>query len=949
MSVGSQLTAKKPTAQATGSQTQFAADPDAGIPLVLGRTGTAGNIVMRKGFNTKDDGDNDRQSFVSVLSLGPVKSVGSFKAEKVPVNFNATGGAIGAFAGFMWAMTQIGALPEPAALGFGAGAGSPPGWTAAHKLSGKAAASWTLRFDTKAKLYQNGVPEPMWVVEGMLCYDPRKDSTYPGGSGPHRMADPSDRAAYDAAVSTWEYSENPYLWGLKWAHGIWQRDKTNPNSDWVRVMGMGAPQAGIDVASFVEGANIADANGWKVGGVVFSGDDKWDSLKKILQAGMGEPLALGAKVACFVNAPRVSLATITTDDVVGEASVAATQPRRSRINTITPRYRLEANHWELLPGPPISVPEHVAEDRGRRSKVQDYPFIQNSKQVATAVRYDIENAREFGPIKLPLKLVWMGYKPGDCVTAQLPELGLVNQPILLLNRDLEPAGGIVTMTARSETAAKHPFALGQTTTPPPTPGVTGPVLIPVPGEGAWMISGTGIVSGEATVPALIVTGAMDAASPDAIVLEYRVFASGQAEEAGWRGAGVFGPDMTRQDISSVQGGTAYEVAVSYRRQGFTGQRRIIGPVTTSGTTLDFGAVTGPTRPEDGATVGAPTGTIIHDRVAEEIVDSLDINTAGILAEALRQDDLLAVFDARTLVEGQAVGTQFLTFRNAQQTATTALAASLSLMGAKTPDGTAWNMNLDKVMAGPVTMAQKFSEIGATLGTVSASVTVLQDAFVSEAGATAKSILRADADGITGAFSITADGITRKSRIAFMANEFDFVDPNGDNPIRPLFYANGRWTFGEIYATRIVADIVETRHLKAASAQQTRFVVLPGDVSCPRGVTTTVATLTFTKAEPDSTVKAQFFGMFWSPDDLQFAGAFVVNGNTGYAAGSVNIILDTENSQGRMPMTPFIYLQGLGAGQHTIAFTVLNTETENLALTVKAGSALEVLELKKAVL
>ncbi len=628
------LTAKKPSAQATGSQTDFSADPDAGIPLVIGRTGTAGDITARFGFDTADKGDNDRQAFVVDLSLGPVAAVEGMTVDRNGVTYGPTGAAIGAFAGFMWSMTQIGAMPEPAALGFGVGAGSPPGWTAQHKKSGMAAATWTMRFDTNAKLFQNGVPAPMWTVRGARCYDPTKDSTYPGGNGAHRMADPADTAAYDAAMDSWDWTENPFLVGLHWAHGFWQRDRSNPNAKYQRVMGMGANWSGIDVAAFVEGRNIAQANGWKVGGMIYSGDNKWDSMKKILQAGMGEPLALGARISCFVNAPRVSLATITVDDVIGTGSVAATQPRRSRINTITPRYRLEENNWQLLPGAPISVAEHVTEDRGKRSKVQDYPFIQQTAQVATAVRYDIENAREFGPITLPLKLAWMGYKPGDCVTAVLPELGLNAQPILLLNRELGAASGVVTMTARSETAAKHPFALGQTMTPPPTPGVSGPPLTPVPGETAWAISGNSLVSGEATMPALIVTGAVDASTVDAVIVEYRPFTNGQGIDAGWVGVGAFPSDIARAEIGGLLGGTLYEVSVSYRRRGIAGTRRVLGPVKTSGVALDFAAVTGPSRPDDNATnsadLNSPLGgdtvgyfTQLVDRTVAHVDDLLE--------------------------------------------------------------------------------------------------------------------------------------------------------------------------------------------------------------------------------------------------------------------------------------------------------------------------------------
>ncbi len=617
------FTAKKPSAaDATGSQTSFSADPDAGVPLAQGRTGTAGDIVMRRGWDTRDAGDNDRQAFVAVLSLGPIAAIEGQTVDRVPVSYTATGAAIGAFAGFMWSMTQLGALASPA-LAFGAGAGTPPGVGADFKLSGKAVATWTLRFDTKAKQYQNGVPAPMWTVRGALAYDPTKDSTYPGGNGPHRMADPADTAAYDAAMATWEWTENPYLLGLRWAHGYWQRDVSNPNSTYQRVMGLGSPWRLIDVAAFVEGRNIAAANGWTCGGMIYSRDEKWATMKKILQAGMGEPMPLGARISCIVNAPKVSLATVTFQDVIGAARVSATQPRRNRINTVTPRYRLEENAWQFLPGSPITVPEHVAEDGGKRSKVLDYPFIQNTKQIGTAVRYDIENAREFGPITLPLKLFWMGYKPGDCVTADLPEVGLNKQTILLLNRDLDPPTGVVTFTARSETAAKHPFALGQTATPPPTPGVSGPPLVPVPAMDAWAITATSLISQTQTVPALVVTGAVDASTADAVVIEYRPFVSGQASGAGWASAGIWSVGASRAEIASVRSGTAYEVAISYQRNGVTGGRRIIGPVVTAGPSIDFDGVTGPNRPEPGATVGAPAGTKVGDRPVEQVIAQLD--------------------------------------------------------------------------------------------------------------------------------------------------------------------------------------------------------------------------------------------------------------------------------------------------------------------------------------
>jgi hypothetical protein len=58
------------------------------------------------------------------------------------------------------------------------------------------------------------------------------------------------------------------------------------------------------------------------------------------------------------------------------------------------------------------------------------------------------------------------------------------------------------------------------------------------------------------------------------------------------------------------------------------------------------------------------------------------------------------------------------------------------------------------------------------------------------------------------------------------------------------------------------------------------------------------------------------------------------------------LFDNRNSNAKSTITPFVYLTGLSAGQHTISFNVQNVEEDNISLTVKAGSTLEILELKQ---
>ena len=80
----------------------------------------------------------------------------------------------------------------------------------------------------------------------------------------------------------------------------------------------------------------------------------------------------------------------------------------------------------------------------------------------------------------------MGFRPGDCVTVELPEAGLDGQDVLLGQRSLDAATAVVTMTAMSESVSKHAFALGQTTTAPATPSLAAyDPTVAAPAAGSW--------------------------------------------------------------------------------------------------------------------------------------------------------------------------------------------------------------------------------------------------------------------------------------------------------------------------------------------------------------------------------------------------------------------------------------------------------------------------------
>lgn len=161
-------TVATPKGTVGGNPTKFKIDKDAGIPIVFGRTYVGGNVIHRQYYD--DPGSrmrNQRESWVTVLSLGPVKSIGPLLIDKKPVYFSGSGAAIGDFAGNMWLDTQLGACPEARALR--GPTGDFPGWNSSSKLSGKAADLWTLGFDSKGKKFPTGVPQRGRVLEGRFA------------------------------------------------------------------------------------------------------------------------------------------------------------------------------------------------------------------------------------------------------------------------------------------------------------------------------------------------------------------------------------------------------------------------------------------------------------------------------------------------------------------------------------------------------------------------------------------------------------------------------------------------------------------------------------------------------------------------------------------------------------------------------------------------------------
>lgn len=442
-SLGAQLLTKPPPARGSITQVTVASDPPQ--PCLLGETYFGGVLRHDTGYGAtlKKVPNPYRGMVIEYSGCGPVDAL-----VEAQVDFTSIGAY---YSGFLATASQLGATPESTALVPPLSAPM-PGWSATSKLSGQAAILWNFKFDKEGKVFSSGLPVLGAVWRGVKVYDPRLDSTYPGGAGAQRIAN----------EATWTWSANPALHALAYAYGRRQNG--------VLVFGVGLDVEAIRVADFVTLANVCDANAWRVSGVIQEPGDRWATLKEVLLAGGAEPVFAGGLLSLRVRTPQVALDTIVEDDLVGEAQVTAMQSYRDRLNTVIPKYRSPAHNWELVSATQVQVPTYLAEDGEEMTEELTYGLVRDATQATQLAAYRLVDGRELGPITLVCGPRLRAFRPGECLHLNLPALAL-DIDAVILTREIDPGAMTVTFTLIGESAAKHAYALGRVGTPPPTPAL----------------------------------------------------------------------------------------------------------------------------------------------------------------------------------------------------------------------------------------------------------------------------------------------------------------------------------------------------------------------------------------------------------------------------------------------------------------------------------------------
>lgn len=777
----------QPNVGAGGSPTQWQSDTDSGVPFVMGRRAVAGHAVHIDEWGP----DNRYLSVVNVYSAaGPIKAFGAFYADETAVTFGGAYNKVstGSYKDVMWMDRRLGAQPDTALASPSdpAVAGSLPGWTSAYKLSGKASSMWTLALDKERKRYPAGAPKPLQVIEGIYGYDPRLDSTYPGGSGSCRL---NDR-------STYVWIENPIIGCLNFDIGLWENGKC--------VGGLGEGDApsldGIDTDAYIACANVADANGWTLSAAWTSKDDPHQVRLAMLQAGGSKDCTVAGKLSCYSRgAPKTSVVTISAADTAGPIEISTAAPRIGRVNTIIPRCVLESHKWEMTPCDEVSVSAHVTTDRAKRSRGMDYPFVADAVQASQLAGLDIEDSREPITGRMPLKRYMQQVKPGDAFTITEPGFYLDGLKAIVVDREIDTANGIVTITFRSDTDAKYGFALGLDPTPPTYPGLTppDPNAVAAASTDDWTATGTSVATGSGQTlvghPALQVAGDFVNENVASAVIEYR-----KAADSAWIYHGEFASVADFETlIQPLSPDTLYDVSVRLRNifgvLGDEADRLVIEdvqtpPFCTSDDSVNLG--------------GVPAQTVfreIESIRAQQAASFASIETERLLRVTENEAFAQQVFTLRTDVDGNTaqIQTNFTTL-------STSISANASAI-------TSLDARVTTAEGDIVTNAAAISTEATARATEDAALAALITALEAE--------VDTNADGIAdNAAAIVTEQTARADGDSALSSQITSLTATvGDNTAAITAEATARATADETLARR--ADTQEARLAGALAAIQ----------------------------------------------------------------------------------------------------------------------------------
>lgn len=413
---------KMPASLANGGRDRLSATLDVRAPrkILLGKT--AGATDVR--YQTWTGAEQEYLEMIVCVASHKVNSIYELRLDN-ELAWSSAGGVVAKFSGYLTVTTRTEGTSAN-------GVAIDSVWAATATLTG--CAYLHLKFkvtgpdDQTPGPFSSGVTQRMTIrCEGASVYDPRLDSTVTGGSGAHR-ADNQATWAWSANGSS-----NPALQLLFYLLG-W---KINGKL----ALGMGLPQARIDLPSFITAANICDesvtrsaANGggaeprYRTNGVLSESDDR-NAVVEALCAHMNAILRdSGGKLALTVlkNDLATPVASFTEDDVLNACEWDQTPDLSASFNIVRGQ-RIDPSDNALYQ--PVDYPEVklVSNDGIDRIDTFDLPLCESNGQAQRLAKQRLQRNQYQGRLRLAGKPKWWQVNVGDIIQLSHQSFGWSNK------------------------------------------------------------------------------------------------------------------------------------------------------------------------------------------------------------------------------------------------------------------------------------------------------------------------------------------------------------------------------------------------------------------------------------------------------------------------------------------------------------------------------------------
>lgn len=244
-------------------------------------------------------------------------------------------------------------------------------------------------------LFEKGKPDFEFVMRGLREYDPRKDSTVAGGSGPQRINNPS----------TWVFTRNPAVHRLNYQLGLRALNSGRT------LIGEGKSLGQLDLATYFVAMNVCDTikagkPTYECGLWVTGADDHTEILKEFEDAMAGYGLNRRGLSGVIAGAPQIPVLEITKDDLdTGRSSEY--QFKKSafeRYNHISGQFLSIEDNWNPQSLKPVYSNADVAADGRNRQTSNDFLQVTDPDiaQYLLTIRY--RQNRMGGTATVPVSL-----------------------------------------------------------------------------------------------------------------------------------------------------------------------------------------------------------------------------------------------------------------------------------------------------------------------------------------------------------------------------------------------------------------------------------------------------------------------------------------------------------------------------------------------------------------